>query len=203
MTTAQIDDAWQEVCFIGISKIGGTEVQFAGITETVDFDLGDKDTEGKPLLNGGRMTKFAFEGDSSITFEAYPMFAATTSGTEGKGFFDLLHKSTSTTPVRVINSHDRDKYRVLVLWTNDPNVASAHSSTAENYSGIRIGLAEARFTSVKPSFTDGELKFTVSCKTSAYDKNANGNVLAESCEGQTSSDVLPAIAAYTTSNKWE
>ncbi len=73
MTAAAVDDAWMEVCLIGVSKIGGSEMQFAALTETVDFDIGEKDIEGIPLTNGGRVTKWNPEGDSTITFEAYPL----------------------------------------------------------------------------------------------------------------------------------
>lgn len=204
MAAIATDDAWMETCLIAISKVGGSDVQFASLTETVDFDIGEKDIEGLPLLNGGRLTKFTPEGDSSITFEAYPIQAGTSGGTEGTGFFDLMHTADTTTTdggIRVTNDHMRDKYRVLVMWTNDPTVSAAEAVTTDTYSALRIGMAEGRFTSVKPSFTDGILKWTVTFKTAAFDKNADSNVMIESCAG-TTSDVLPVVAAYTTSNKF-
>lgn len=202
MTAAAVDDAWMETCLVAISAIDGSDVQFAGVTSTLDFDIGEKDIEGIPLLNGGRVTKFVPEGDSSITFEAYPLEAGTDTGATGKGFFDLLHTADSTVPIRVINDHNRTKYRVLALWTNDSTVTTAQSITVENSSALRIGMADGHFTSVKPSFTDGELKFTVMFKTAAFDKSAAGNVMMESCAGSSGTDILPAIAAYTSSNKW-
>ena len=91
-----VNDAWMEECLIGISKIGGEEVQFSSLMETADFDIGDKDIEGIPLVNGGRVTKWTPEADSSMTFEAYSLEAGA-----GEGFFDLLHVDdvlvTSTT----------------------------------------------------------------------------------------------------------
>jgi len=161
MTAAVVDDAWMEACLIAISKVGGSDIQFAALTETVDFDIGEKDIEGVALVNGGRVTKFSPEGDSSITFEAYPLQAGTDTGTTGKGFFDLMHTVDSSVPIRITNDHNRDKYRVLVLWTNDPTPTTAQAATANTYSALRIGMAEGFFTSVKPSFTDGILKFTV------------------------------------------
>lgn len=71
---------------VGISKQGSEEVQFASITETVDMDIGEKGIEGIPITNGGRVMKFNFEGDSTVTLEAYPLEAGA-----GKGFFDLVH----------------------------------------------------------------------------------------------------------------
>lgn len=203
MTAAAVDDAWMEVCLIGISIASGSDIQFAALTETVDFDIGEKDIEGIPLVNGGRVTKFTPEGDSSITFEAWPLEAGTDTGTTAKGFFDLMHTVDSSVPIRITNDRNRDKYRVLVLWTNDPTPTTAQSVTANTYSALRIGMADGHFTSVKPSFTDGALKFTVTFKVAAFDKAAAGNVMMESCAGTSESDILPAIASYTATAKFD
>ena len=202
MTAADVTDAWMETCLIAISKVGGSDVQFAALTETVDFDIGEKDIEGVALTNGGRVTKWTAETDSTITFEAYPLEAGTDTGTTGNGFFDLLHTQDASVPIRVTNDKARDKYRVLVIWTNDTTVTTAQAITTNTFSALRIGMADGHFTSVKPSFTDGILKFTVVFKTAAFDKSANSNVMMESCAGASGSDILPAIASYTTSNKF-
>lgn len=330
------DDAWMEKCLIGISVIAGEEVQFASTTETADFDIGEKDIEGLALTNGGRVTKHNPEGDSTITFEAYPLEAGA-----GEGFFDLLHgngdvvlgtttattankledssesfttqgvrigdritnttdttyaavtaidsatvlsisadifisgedytisrgvlivdgTTTSTTtdklvdssetfttrivagdkvrnttdnteayvtavddantlsissdimatgedyiisesPQRVINNRVREKYRVLVLWTDKSAPVKASEAIANTLNALRIGYADGYFTSVKPSFTDGGLKFTVTYKCAAFDKSATSNVMMESCAAGGGSDALPVIADYTTSNKF-
>ena len=94
MAAIATDDSWMETCLISISIIGGSDIQFAGITETCDFDIGEKDIEGIPLVNGGRMTKWNPESDSTITFEAYPLEAGTDTGAVGHGFFDLLQSKT-------------------------------------------------------------------------------------------------------------
>ena len=202
MTAVAVEDAWMEVCLIAISKIGDSDIQFAAITETVDIDLGEKDIEGVALVNGGRVTKWSPEGDSTITFEAYPMEAGTDTGTAGHGFYDLLHSVDAVVPIRVTNSRNRDKYRILVMWTNDPTPTTAQATTAENYSALRIGLADGHFTSVKSSFTDGTNKFTVAYKCAAFDKAAASNIMMESAAGSGATDKLPAVAAYTTSNKF-
>jgi len=327
-----------EKCLIGISKIGKEEVQFASETETADFDIGEKDMEGLALTNGGRITKFTPEGDSTITFEAYPLEAGA-----GKGFFDLLHgdklimtgttvgtavtdklvdtsedfvtrgikvgdkikNTTDTTyaqvtavdsattlsisgdifiegenytitdtlevvtgttvgtavtdklvdtsenftyrnvaagdkvinttdntsayvtavdsvttlslsadimtegedyiisesPQRIINNRVRMKCRVLALWT-DKAAIKAGEAIANTYNALRIGYANGYFSAVKPSFTDGLLKFTVTYKCSAFDKAAAGNVMIESCAAGGGSDALPVIADYTSANKF-
>jgi len=202
MTAVAVEDAWMETCLIAIAKIGGSDVQFAGLTESIDFDLGEKDIEGKALVNGGRITKWLPEGDSEVTLEAYPLEAGTDTGTTGHGFFDLLHSSDGSVPIRIVNDRNRDKTRILALWTNDPTPTTAQAATADTFSAFRIGLADGHITSVKPSFTDGELKFTVKYKCAAFDKSAGGNVMVESCAGASGSDILPAIAGYTTSYKY-
>ena len=203
MTAAATDDAWMETCLIAVSIAAGSDVQFAGLTETVDFDIGEKDIEGIPLVNGGRVTKFTPEGDSSITFEAYPLQAGTDTGTTGLGFFDLMHSQDASVPIRVTNDRARAKYRVLVLWTNDPTPTTAQATTANTYSALRIGMADGHFTSVKPSFTDGVLKYTVTFKTAAFDKSGTGNVMMESCAGASESDILPDITSYTSTAKFD
>ena len=198
MAAIAVDDAWMEQCVIAITKLDGSDVQFAAMTETVDFDIGEKDIEGLPITNGGRITKWTPEGDSSITFEAYPLQAGTASGAEGTGFFDLLHEMDAVAPIRVTNSRVRDKYRVLVIWTNDASVTTGQAITTDTHSALRIGMADGYFTSVKPSFTDGIQKWTVVFKTAAFDKKGDSNVMVESCAGASETDILPVIAAYTT-----
>lgn len=260
-----VNDAWMETCLIEISKIAGEGVQFASITETADFDLGEKDIEGKALVNGGRVTMIKPEGDSVITFEAYPLEAGA-----GEGFFDLLHSddviTTSTTdgttsdklvdstvnfsslgvaagdkvrnttddteavvtavdsatvlsissdimvsgedyiitdsPYRVINDRNRTLYRVLALFTDKTAAVKASEAIANTLNALRIGYADGHFTKVKPVFTDGELKFTVTFKCAAFDKGGNSNTMMESCAAGGGSDALPVIADYTTSNKF-
>ncbi len=202
MTAAAVDDAWLEAFLIAVSIVGGSDIQFAAETETVDFDIGEKDIGGIPMVSGGRVTKFTPEGDSSITFEAYSLEAGTDTGTTAKGWYDLMHSVDASVPIRIVNDRNRDKYRVLVLWTNDPTPTTAQSVTANTYSALRIGMADGHFTSVKPSFTDDIVKWTVTFKVAAFDKAAAGNVMVESCAGTTAGDILPAIAPYTTSAKF-
>jgi len=202
MTAIAVDDAWQEKCLIAISVQAGSDVTFHGITETVDFDIGEKDIEGVPILNGGRVCKWTPEGDSSVTLEAYPMAVGTDTGTTGEGFFDLLHSADTGDVLGILNTRDRNKYRILVMWTNDASVTTAQSATTDTHSAVRFGFADGHFTSVKPSFTDGILKYTVTFKCPAFDKAGVANVKFESCEGTGASDLLPAIASYTSSYKF-
>lgn len=194
------DDAWMENCLIAISAVGGSDVAFQALTESVDPDLPEKDIEGIALVNGGRITKFMAEGDATITFEAYPMEAGTDSGTTGKGFFDLLHAQDASQPLRITNGSPRTKYRVALMWTDDTSVVTADgavSTTAKT--AKRIVVANGFFTKVKDEFTDRILKTTVTFKAVPYDKSGNSNIMQESVDD---SDILPALASYTTSVNW-
>ena len=209
---APVDDAWQQVCLISIAELGGAEVKFHALTETVKIDMGEKGMEGKPLVNGGRMVKFDAEKDAVLTFEAYALEAATdptdVTAKNGKGFFDLMHKQSSalTAPIRITNNHTRTKYRVLFLWTNDPSATNAEAATTTTdtytYEGIRYGFCDVYFIKVDSDFTDGVLKFTIEARCAAFDKDVNSNKLMESCAGSSATDILPAISAYTSTYKF-
>jgi hypothetical protein len=202
MAAVATEDAWMETCFISISAIGASDVLFHGLVslETLDFEIGEKDFESQPLVNGGRLKKWTPEGDTTVSFKAYPLAVSTDTGTTGKGFFDLLHPNADTTqPIAMVNSRSRTKYRVLFLWTNDPACVNAHQTTAANYPALRLGFADGYFVSVRPSFSDGVLVFDVKYKTSAYDKAGAANLSFMSTDGTSQ---LAAVAAYTTSNKF-
>ncbi len=190
-------DSWQETCLVAISAQGGADVAFQALTETVDIDNGEKDIEGVALVNGGRVAKWTPESDATITLEAYPVSVGKPTG---DGFFQLLYTSTDAAqPLLIAGDHSRAKYRMAILWTNDPTVTSATAVTTGSYEGMRMSFADGYFTSVKPSFTDGILKFTITFKVTAFDKAAATNKQFESTDG---TGVLPALAAYTETNNF-
>ena len=195
------EDAWQETCLVAISAQGGSDVNFQALTETVDIDNGEKDIEGVPLVNGGRVTKWTAEGDATITLEAYPVEVGTDTGSTGKGFFDLLYTQDTDQPIAITNDRTRSKYRLAIMWTDDTSVTSAADATSSGNTGMRMTFADGHFTSVKPSFTDGILKFTITFKVTAFDKNANSNKKFESTDGE-ATKIIPALGSYTSSNKF-
>ena len=196
-------DAWMERCLITIQKQGGTAYEFAGFTETVDVDLGDKDIEGIPLVNGGRVAKWNPEADTTVSFDCYPVEIATTTGVANAaatGICDMWAGSYDTAnPLSINNSRTRDKHRLSILWTEDSAAASGDGAVTNGKRGLRLAFVDGFITSMKPSFTDGILKFAVSFKTTPYDKTGSANVLFESVDNV---GTLTALSAYTTSNKW-
>jgi len=194
-------ESWSETALIAISAQGGSDVQFACLTETVDIDIGDKDFDSINTLCGGRLPKFNPQGPTTITLEAYPVQAGTDTGTTGEGFFDLMNTADATQPVSISVDRTRRKYRMTILWTNKATAVSATEilQTSASNEGLRIVAADGYFTSVKPSFTDGILKWTIMFKVEAFDKSGSANVKIESTDGTAD---LPALAAYTSAVKW-
>ena len=196
-------DTWSEVGKIAIAAQSGTDVPFVTITETMDIDIGDKDFDVINTIAGGRLVKFNPQEPTTITLEAYPVEAGTAglaSATEGTGFFDLMNTLDNTQPVVVSNDRTRTKYRMAIMWSDAAVDAEAQVVAPTNYA-LRVVAADGYFTSVKPSFTDGVLKFTVMFKIPAFDKTGTANVKVESVGGAATA-TLTALASYTSSTKW-
>lgn len=195
-------DAWMEKCLVSIAAQSGTDIPFQALTETVDIDTGEKDIEGMALVNGGRVTKITPEGDTSITLEAYPVEAGSgdiSAATAGAGFFDLLHAEDTTEPTVITNTTARSKYRLAVLWTEDTTVTNASSAITGASTALRFVGANGYITSVKPSFTDGILKFTIVFKVAAFTKAGASQIMMESTDGTAS---MTALQSYTSTVKW-
>jgi len=196
-------DTWSEIAKVCIAAQTGTEVEFQAITETVDIDIGDKDFDVINTLSGGRLVKFTPQEPTSITLEAYPVDAGTvgfTTASTGTGFFDLISTVDTSQPLVYSADRTRVKYRMAIMWT-DASVTAAGQVVSPTNFALRVVAADAYFTSVKPSFTDGLLKFTVTAKVPAFDKSGNANVKVESVGGAATA-TLTALASYTSTVKW-
>jgi hypothetical protein len=197
-------DIWSEVGLVTISAQSGTDVAFQCLTETVDIDIGDKDFDVINTLCGSRLVKFTPQEPTTITLEAYPVEAGTTgfaTATTGTGFFDLVTTVDNTQPLVYTLDRTRTKYRVAIMWTDASSVTAAGQVVAPTNFALRVVAADGYFTSVKPSFTDGILKFTVTYKVPAFDKSGNENVKVESVGGAATA-TLTALASYTSTVKW-
>lgn len=198
-------DTWSETALVSIAAQGGTDVKFGCITETVDIDFGDKDFDVISTLCGGRLVKFNPQEPTSITLEAYPLDAGTTgftTATTGAGFYDLMTTYDATQPVLFPVDHNRNKFRVAIMWTDSTTITDAASAVVTpTNNAMRVVAADGFFTSVKPSFTDGLLKFTVTYKVPPFDKNASANIKVESISGAATA-TLTALASYTSTVKW-
>jgi len=200
-------DAWTETAYVSIAPIGKGELNFETLTETIDIDIGEKGVEWIPNLIGGRLTKFTPMADSTVTLELYPLRAGTAgwpsagSASTAGGVFDLYEAEDSAEPISVlITSINRVKVRLTILWTNQTSgITSAASAITTSKEALRISLADGYITSIKPSFTDGILKFSVTLKFPPTDKSGNGCIKVESCDTSAS---LSALNAYTATTKF-
>lgn len=193
-------DTWSETAWVAITKTGGSDVEFASITETVDLDIGDKDFDVINTLKGGRLVNFNPQEPTTLTLEAYPVEAGTdstdtTAGT-GNGFMDLIHTGDTSQPLSIDFDRTRTKVRCVVLWTNDTTVTKATDAVTTASEALRFVLINGYVTSAKPSFTDGVLKYTVALKFPAFNKAGTSNGLIESTDGTVG---LDAVSAYTAS----
>ena len=191
-------DTWSETALVAISAQSGSDTKFQALTETIDIDIGDKEIDVMNTLAGGRLVKFTPQDPTEITMEAYPVEAGTDTGTTGKGFFDLMNTADATQPVNISVDRTRAKYRVAVMWTDDTSITDAASEVGTLLTALRITASDGFFTSVKPSFTDGVLKFTVKFKVPAFDSAGAANVEMASVDA---SATLAALASYTSSAK--
>ena len=187
-------DTWSETAKVAIAAASGADQNFQTITETVDIDIGDKDFDVIATLAGGRLVKFTPQEPTTITLEAYPIEAGTVSGATGEGFFDLMNTGDASQPQIIVADRVRNKYRISILWTDSTSVTYSHQEVGMPYTALRVAAADGFFTSVKPSFTDGVLKFTVTYKVPPFDKDGTANVCIMSTDGTAT---LTAMASYT------
>ncbi|MHA1829889.1 MAG: hypothetical protein ACTSX6_14710 [Candidatus Heimdallarchaeaceae archaeon] len=194
-SASEIDGAFQEICLVGITKKGGSEIQFAGAIEDVStMTEGDKGGSSIVLCNGGRLWKRDPEGDAEFTVKIYPLDLDPSSGNDLAQYF--LGTSGSGAPISVTNTHTRDLFRVAFLVTDDPSASTAGGSTASGYAARRLVLKNARVTSYKDSWADKVLSADVTFTVSPFDASGTGTITRESV---TSSDGtgLSALSEYS------
>lgn len=202
---AAVPETWSERAKVAIALESGLDIAFESLTESIDVDIGDKAIETIKTTKGGRLVKYSPQEDTTITLEAYPLEAGTssankTAGATGTGFFDLMNSSPAiaTQPLSTAVDFNRDRARIVILWTNDTANTTAQSAVTLPARGMRI-VGCGFITSVKPSFTDGVLKFSITMTCPAFTKNAVANVKIDSTDGLST---MPALAAFTPTANW-
>ena len=197
----QNQDLWTEKALVSIAAQGGTDITFQSLTETIDIDPGEKDIEQIVLTSGGRLVKFVPEGLTTVTIEAYPKEVGSkdiSAATAGAGFFDLMQAEDTTQPLRITSTTQRDKYRLVICWTEDTTVTNAVSAATGANKQKRFIFSDGYFTAVKPSFTDGNLKYTITFKVPPRDESNVANIYFESTDGSAS---LTVLQSYTSATK--
>ena len=177
-------NAWTEFCLIGvIPNDGAAEVQLAGCTEDITgIDFGDKDIEGMPLVNGGRVVKKKPQEDESITFKGYPIGVAN----DGTGYGQFFSGTVLPTadPFIIFNDARRRTNRVTLTWREDLPAAfgtlAAGSAVPAGTGAYRITAINAYCTHYKPSFDDKILSAEVTFKWAPFNKTGTPNRREES-----------------------
>ena len=201
-------DAWKEFCLIGIipeeypaGAGGGSEIQFAGMTEDITaMDWGERDVEGVPLVNGGRVVKYNPLGDESITLKMYPtdvLLDDAGSPETANGVAQLFHPQSTedtTQPVVVDNSIYRRRFGIILLWS-ETLPATAGALPAESKKAFRIQIVNAYMTSYKLNYDDKILSAEVTFKWAPFQKDASSNKREESTDG--SAQLAAAITSAT------
>ena len=196
-------ETWSEKAKISISLEGGDEILFGSLTETIDIDLGDKDIEAIATTSGGRLVKYTPQDITTVTLEAYPLEAGTLTGaaanTDGTGFFGMMNTEDATEPLDVDVDRVRSKHRIAIMWTDSVSITTANAQVGTGTYCMRVVASDGYFTSVKPSYTDGILKFTVTYKVPPFDSSGTANIAIQSTDA---SATLTALQSYTVTTKW-
>lgn len=195
MTADTVPDAYKEVCMIGILVDGGSEVAFAGLTEDItSMDWGDKEIEGKALINGGRVATLTPMTDESVTMKVWPV-SVLLNGTGVAQHFHPQSTDDSTQPILVDNTNTRKKHKLIFLWaTQFP--AAAGTITPANACAERTQIINAYMTRYKPSFDTKNLAAEISFKWTPFTKAAAANKREESTDG--TAQIAAVTASATT-----
>jgi hypothetical protein len=201
MAAASPPDVWREKCLISITERtagsgASTAREFSGIVETVDIDLGEKGLDIVALVNGGRVVKFNPMEETTIKFEGYPT-DATATGALIQQF--MGNTEDVSQPIVSTVNWTRKLYRVAICWTDDTAMTSGEAITLSDKRALRFVAADCYLTSMKPAFTDYNLKFTFEFKVAPFDKAASVNIKFESTDG---TSVIPALGNYNETVKW-
>ena len=207
-------DAWEEVALVTITKFDASSpanIECAAITETIDIAQGDYPGESIPNIAGGRIWKQSPEEDGEITLELYPIDASLGDEEDNLGLFQAFAGGTwdSTEPIASDTSwaagvsRVRDRFRVVIMWTDDPNATSAESATTGTDSvALRFTAMGCRLVSHKAEFTDGILKVTATFKYPAMNKAGDTRMWQWESTNDGDTTALPALVAYDDEDSW-
>jgi len=117
-----------------------------------------------------------------------------------RGVFGNFWTGAASDPQQITNTRTRNKHRIVICWTNDTTMTAAQNAlTSVTGQALRLVAADGYLTSVKPSFTDGILKFTVTLKFVPYNAAGTGLIRVESTEA---ANTLTRLESYTSTTTW-
>jgi hypothetical protein len=192
--------SWTEKCFVTITPIAGTNVEFAIRTNNIKFGTGAKDIEGLPLNNGGRCVKKKPEEDSEWSFDDCYFVGIQTTGNDVSvaQLFENWTAVDTTDPRSSSASTNRIRVRIAVLWTDDPDATSGAGATGSGHAAYRIVAANGYITNFEEEWDDKMLKANFKFKFAPFNLTGVANRKREDTE----TTGLSALANYTTSANW-
>ena len=187
--TGTLPDSWKELCQMSVISEGNSAVSWDGMTEDITaMDWGEKDIEGMPLLNGGRVVKFTSMTDESLTIKIYDTKADDQAVDSAIQYFHKQTASDIAQPIIVDNTITRQKFGIVLLWAETLG-ANAVTLPAISKTAYRIQIINAYMTKYTPSFDDKQKSAEVTFKWAPFSKTAKANKREESTDG---SEQLPA-----------
>lgn len=198
--TQEDNGCYSEVALIEIQAASGSAYQYASLIEEFSPQEGEKGGESVSLVNGGRVWKHTPEEDYEITMKLYPI--GIESGTAGpedlvQGFLTTDDGWDGSAPFTQTNTRNRERFRVVFLWTDDATATTAGGATTQGYSARRLIFNDARMTQYKEDWGgDKVLTSEVTFKGPAFNKSGSGRILRESAKSNSGSG-LTALSAYT------
>ena len=191
-----ITGTYTETMYV-VANDGTTAFRIEALLDTVDVDQGDKESEFKPNLAGGRVEILKPQEDTVVTFEGWFMGVGDTDDATPDGMISLFAGTTAdaTVPFSVDVDRTRRRFTLFLLWTDDSVATIATGSIASGANALRMRAGNARLVSLKPSYTDKELKFTFKFRIPAFNPSGTRNITWESTDGTASMETLATIAA--------
>lgn len=204
-------ESWDNYFLISVTRRGGSEIQFAAIVDptSVEIDEGEQNSESMPNAAGGRIWKDDPQADGSISFDIVDLELDTTSGVglfqqytgkaggEGTAYDTAEPLATEITGWDAGVNRVRDQFRVVVLFSNDPAIATAAGATAASTDSLRFAAHNCKFTGLSHSMSDGQKKATATFKFKPWRKDGTQKNYQWDSGDQTA---LSALSTYNTTN---
>ena len=193
-------DSWGKYMLVGITKKGGSEIQFGAVIDPTSVEINPGDVPGESAVNaaGGRIWKQDVEEDGEVTFDIIGAVEIDSVSSAG-GLFQAFIGGTWDTTEPLESDHAwtsgdnrvRDKFMVCVLQTNDTAAATGGGVTAAATDSKRFWVKAARLVSHKENV--GENKVSVTFKFPPYTKDG----LAKTYAYQSGDTTALAALTYT------
>lgn len=182
------DGSWQDRAFVSvIRKKDQEQVNFAGMIDEFGWGDGQKDFDGQPISNGGRIRERTAEEDATVNGTIYPIGASVENYTKydrPRGISELFYESgdkedSKDSVSEYVNDNTRNDYLYVVMYTDDPNVTAATDSVGPDYHAIRIVEDNIQFIDTNYDWADEQLTMEFEGKRAARNPMGKPNHLEQ------------------------